>query len=230
MTCPAQLFASATAVVLDFDGPVTTLMPSPVDVEAADAARAALRAHGIVADPGVLITNDHLTVLRWTAANAPAALALVEATCDDAETAAALTARPTYGAHALLTGCYRQGKPVVIVSKNAAVAVRAYLDRWHLRPYVRAVVGRPKHRPDLMTLDAYTLRDVLWFAGAEPSHAVFVGDSAIDVEVARAAGVPCIGYAKTPARGEELRTAGADAVTGQIADLAATTATAQRFR
>jgi phosphoglycolate phosphatase len=215
----AELFAAAEAVLLDFDGPVTPLMPAPVNLQAAHTARAPLRARGLALPDHTGTTSDHLAVLRWAATNAPDALAEVEAMCDHAEKAAASTAEPTSGAHDLLAGCHRTGKPVLVVSNNSEAAIRAYLERWSLTPYVKAIVGRPVRRPDLMKPHTHTVDDALRILRVEPRRAVFIGDSVSDVEVSRAAGVPCIGYAKTPRRGEELREAGADAVTADIASL-----------
>jgi phosphoglycolate phosphatase len=47
--------------------------------------------------------------------------------------------------------------------------------------------------------------DALRLLRLDARRAVFIGDSVSDVEVSRAVGVPCIGYAKTPLRGDELR-------------------------
>lgn len=220
MSHAADLFAAADAVLLDFDGPVTPLIPAPANLEAANAARAPMIARGIALDDHIGTTSDHLAVLRWAATNAPEALPEVEASCDHAETAAVSTAVPTHGAHELLARCHQIGKPVLIVSNNAELAIRVYLERWSLTPYVVAVIGRPTHRPDLMKPNTHTVDGALRLLGFEPSRAVFIGDSVSDVEVSRAVGVPCIGYAKTPRRGEELRNAGADAVTADIAELA----------
>ncbi|MEV0894637.1 HAD family hydrolase [Promicromonospora sp. NPDC050262] len=222
MSHAAELLAAADAVLLDFDGPVTPLIPAPANLEVADAARAPLLAHGITLDERIGTTSDHLAVLRWAAANAPHVLAEVEALCDGAETAAASTAEPTHGAHDLLAKCRRSGKPVLIVSNNAEVAIRAYLERWSLASHVVAVIGRPTGRPDLMKPNTYTVDEALRLLRTEPNRAVFIGDSVSDVEVSRAVGMPCIGYAKTPRRGDELREAGADAVTADVAEIGAT--------
>lgn len=219
MSGAADLFAAADAVLLDFDGPVTPLIPAPANLEAADAARAPLLAHGITLGDHIGTTSDHLAVLRWAATNAPHVLAEVEARCDDAETAAASTAEPTQGAHELLAKCHRSGQSVLIVSNNAEVAIRAYLERWSLTSYVVAVIGRPTGRPDLMKPNTHTVDEALRLLSIEPERAVFVGDSVSDVEVSRAVGMPCIGYAKTPRRGDELLGAGAHAVTADIAEL-----------
>lgn len=70
-----------------------------------------------------------------------------------------------------------------------------------------------------MKPNTHTVDEPLRLLGIEPGHAVFIGDSVSDVEVSQAARVPCIGYAKTPRRGAELREAGAGAVAADIADL-----------
>ncbi|MFD7308350.1 HAD family hydrolase [Promicromonospora sp. NPDC059942] len=219
MSRAASIFAAADAVLLDFDGPVTPLIPAPANLEAANSARAPLLARGIDLGDHIGTTSDHLAVLRWSATNAPQALAEVEALCDDAETAAASTAEPTHGAHDLLRRCYQVGKPVAIVSNNAEVAIHAYLERWSLAPYVAAVIGRPRGRPDLMKPNTHTVDEALRLLHVETRDAVFIGDSVSDVEVSLAVGVPCIGYAKTPLRGNELQAAGAYAVTSDMADL-----------
>lgn len=218
MSHAADLFSAATGVLLDFDGPVTPLIPAPANLNAANAARAPLRVPGIALDGDIDTTSDHLAVLRWAATNAPQALGEVEALCDDAETAAARTAEPTHGTHDLLARCHQRGKPVLIVSNNAEVAIRVYLERWSLADYIVAVIGRPTNRPDLMKPNTHTVDEALRRLRIEPSRAVFIGDSVSDVEVSRAVGVPCIGYAKTPRRGDELRASGADAVTADMSE------------
>ncbi|GGM20192.1 HAD family hydrolase [Promicromonospora citrea] len=216
MSRAAELLNAAQAVLLDFDGPVTPLMPAPANLEAADSARSPLRARGVILGSDIGTTSDHLAVLRWTAENAPEALPEVEKRCDEAEIASVRQAKPTRGAAELLVACHRTGKPVVIVSNNTERAIRAYLDRWLLSPYVTAVVGRPIGRPDLMKPNTHTVDQALHLLGVDAEQAVFIGDSVSDVEVSQRVGTRCIGYAKTPRRGTELRVAGADAVTDDM--------------
>lgn len=161
-------------------------------------------ARGVALDDHIGTTSDHLAVLRWAATNVPEVLPEVEAVCDDAETAAASTAEPTHGTHDLLARCHQIGKPLVIVSNNAQAAIRAHLERWSLTSYVVSVIGRPKGRPDLMKPNTHAVDEALRLLRTAPNRAVFIGDSVSDVEVSRAVGVPCIGYAKTQRRGDEL--------------------------
>lgn len=213
----AELLATAKVVLLDFDGPVTPLMPPPLNGEVADALRDVLRRHGV--ETGFPEGTDHLAVLRWTAQHATGALEDVERTADELEVRAALLAIPTRGSAELLSDCHERRKPVVVVSNNAGDAVRAYLDRWGLAETVAGVIGRPQGHPERMKPRGDMVHDALALAGADPDEAVLIGDSVTDIEVARATGVRSIGYAKTPRRGEELAAARADGLTTSIADL-----------
>lgn len=218
MTDARKLLWSARAVLLDFDGPVTPLMPAPLNMKTADSARAALARHGIDSEE-IRTTSDHLAVIRWAGAHAPDALADVEATCTAAEVDAALVSQPTAGAHELMAALSAAGKSVVIVTNNAAEAARAHLQRWNLAEYVRDVVGRPEHQPALMKPNTYSVDEALRIANVEPGDAILIGDSVSDVIVAHAAGVRSLGYAKNPVRGLELDTVGADALTATISNL-----------
>ena len=66
-----------------------------------------------------------------------------------------------------------------------------YLDRWGVRPLFHAIVGREdvrrrKPHPDVVL---HCLRQM----GLEPDDAVYVGDSPIDIEAGRAAGLFTVG-------------------------------------
>lgn len=125
-------------------------------------------------------------------------------------------AAPAPGAHALLVALHAAGTPVVIVSNNAAEPIRVHLEHYGLAACVCDVVGRPVTRPDLMKPHPHTVRRAMErameIAGIGSQDAVLIGDSVSDIEVARAAGVRSIGYAKTQQRGAELSEAGADVV------------------
>jgi phosphoglycolate phosphatase len=215
----AQLLNESAAVLLDFDGPVTPLMPAPANMYAADAARRALEQHGTTPPEEIATTSDHLAVIRWTGTHAPDALRDVSDACALAEMGSAKTCTPTPGAHALLAALDAAGIPVVIVSNNEGFAIGIYLDRHQLTAYVRDVIGRPFMRPDLMKPHPHTVERALEVTGSAPEGTVLIGDSVSDIEVARAAGVKSIGYAKTRQRGVELREAGADAVVDSITSL-----------
>ncbi|MFF2452959.1 HAD family hydrolase [Isoptericola sp. NPDC058082] len=218
MTDARTLLWSARAVLLDFDGPVTPLMPAPLNMQAADAARAALARHGIDAAE-IRDTSDHLAIIRWAGTHATEALSAVETMCIEAETEAARTSQPTAGAHELIAALDQAGVPVVIVTNNAASAARIYLDRWDLTAHLRGVVGRPEGRPHLMKPSTHMVERALRLADATPREAVLIGDSVSDVQVAHAARIWSLGYAKNPRRGRELAAARADALTSAIGEL-----------
>ena len=210
VTTADELVRAAKGILLDFDGPVTLLMPAPVNAQAADRARAVLDCVDLPED--VQATTDHLAVLRWTATNAPDRLAAVEDACVKAEIDAARVSDPTAGALDFLRWCQHQGKPVVIVSNNAADAITTYLNRFNATTLIRGVVGREPRRPDLLKPHPSLVLAALELAQADPAEAVLIGDSVTDIEVAHATRVQAIGYAKSPGRGRELEEAGADAV------------------
>ncbi len=215
MTTADELVRAAKGILLDFDGPVTPLMPPPVNAQAADTARAAL--NGIDLPSEVAATTDHLTVLRWTATDAPDRLVAVEEACVTAEIAAARLCEPTVGALEFLRWCHHHGKPVVIVSNNAAEAISAYLSRFNATSLIRGIVGREPRRPDLLKPHPSLVLAALDLAQVEPADAVLIGDSITDVEVAQTTGALAIGYAKTQERGRALRAAGAAAVVSEMA-------------
>lgn len=218
MTTASVLVHAAKVILLDFDGPVTALMPPPINAQAADVARAALNGVDIPAE--VATTTDHLTVLRWTAANAPDRLGAVEDACVTAELAAARLCEPTAGALDFLRWCQQESKSVVVVSNNAALAITTYLNRFDATGLVRGIVGREPRRPNLLKPHPSLVLAALELAQAEPRDAVLIGDSVTDVEVAQTTHVPAIGFAKTAERGQALWHGGAIAVVDRMSLLA----------
>lgn len=207
------------ALLLDFDGPVTVLMPPPLNADVAAAARAPLTARGMSLPPELEATTDHLAVLRWTGRHERSALAAVEGAVVDAEEAAATTATLTTGADELLAACSLAGVSVVVVTNNAASAADAFLRRHGLRDRVLAIMGRPAEHPELMKPATYLVDAALDLVDVEASAAALVGDSVSDVTVSHAAGVMAVGYAKHARRGVELREAGADIIVTSMRDL-----------
>jgi phosphoglycolate phosphatase len=105
---------------------------------------------------------------------------------------------------------------MAICTNKLESRAREVLVRLDLARFFRAVVGRdslPYKKPDPMPL-----RAAIHNAGGGAGGAVFVGDSAVDVATARAAGIPVIaveyGYSEVPAA--DL---GADALISQFSEL-----------
>jgi phosphoglycolate phosphatase len=209
------------ALLLDFDGPVTVLMPPPLNAKVAAAARAPLASSGMSLPSEIETTTDHLAVLRWVGQHERSALAAVEGAVVLAEEAAASTSTLTTGADDLLTACELAGVPVVIVTNNAASAADLFLRRHGLRDQVLAIMGRPAEHPELMKPATHLVDVALDLVAVDAGSTALVGDSVSDVTVSHAAGVLAVGYAKHVRRGAELREVGADVIVTSIADLTA---------
>lgn len=220
MTTPERLLARARGILLDFDGPVTALMPPPANRLAADATRSPLFAAGFDLPAEVADTTDHLAVLRYAAYLDRLALHEAETAAIAAEVNAARTSHPTSGANEFLHACHIAGKRIVVVSNNSAEAVHTYLRRFALHQLVHAVVGREPHRPDLMKPHPSLVGAALEMLDLQAKRCVLIGDSVTDVLVARATSMPNIGYGKHPQRYAELLDAGADAVIANMNTLA----------
>ncbi|GAB2635026.1 HAD family hydrolase [Kribbella swartbergensis] len=208
MTELAALVRRTDGFLLDFDGPVCDLFPPGSGTTIADAAREPLHAAGVAVPHPVASTNEHLVVLQFAAQHAPAVLEDVERAAIKGETEAAETAPATPGAREFLAACARTDRPVVIVSNNAAAAVELFLDRYGLTDQVRAVLGRPYARPDLMKPNPHLARRAVELADRD--RWCMVGDSASDIEFSRRAGLMSITYAKSARH--EARLGGADVV------------------
>lgn len=210
MTTAHELLSQATALFLDFDGPVAALMPPPANAHAADRARAALR--GITLPEALRISTDHLAVLRWALDEVPGRVLDVERAGADAELEAARSCEPSVHAGDLVSFARERQVPLAMVSNNADAAVRAFMTRhgWHSQVGAYAcrtpeTVDWLKPKPTLLQLAA----DVLHI---DVSGAVFVGDAVTDVIAGKAAGCRTVGIAKSARRFSELADAGADSV------------------
>jgi HAD superfamily hydrolase (TIGR01549 family) len=73
-------------------------------------------------------------------------------------------------------------------------------------------VEEPKPSPE-------PLRRVMRRMGVESDECCYVGDSVLDVQMAKSAGVPVVGVSTGDNAPDELRAAGADAVIGSLSDL-----------
>ncbi|MBL0887540.1 HAD family hydrolase [Myceligenerans indicum] len=216
----SKIVKAASAILLDFDGPVTALMPPSVAAMAADAARRGLFNAAVPVPASLARTTNHLEVLRHAGTLDRVAIRMTDDACIKAEVAAAARSEITPGAREMLKTAARRGQQVVIISNNAPEAIEAYLNRSDLAGYVHLVIGRPPRRPDLMKPNPFMVRGALTRIGVAAADAVMIGDSATDMRAARSAAVPAVGFARTPGKVNVLFEAGADDVTEDMADLA----------
>ena len=108
----SALLRSNAAILLDFDGPITRLMPPPANAELAEAARKPLRQAGIELPGELAASTDHLAVLRFAATQSPELVLRVDTVCTTGEVEAAQTSEPTPGAHEAMYALRRAGHPL----------------------------------------------------------------------------------------------------------------------
>lgn len=216
----ADVVRASSAVLLDFDGPVTQLLPGATNLDLANAAREPLLRAGIRLPCEVADTSDHLRVLRFAGSQGHSISAAVGEVSAAGEMIAAVRSVPTPGGHELLLALDAAKRPVVIVSNNTAAAIEAYLARHDLQRLVLAVIGRPAGAPELMKPHPAIVLRGLQTLDVAPRDALMVGDSVTDIEVSRRIGMPVIGYAKTDRRATQLAQAGADLVVRSMTPLA----------
>ena len=111
--------------------------------------------------------------------------------------------RPFPGAVAALEALASQGVTLAVCTNKREHLSRKLLEELDLTRYFACLAGRdtfPVSKPD-----PGHLTGVIALAGGDPSRAVMVGDSEIDLRTAKAAGVPAIlvnfGYATSPLKG-----------------------------
>ncbi|MGW2151516.1 HAD family hydrolase [Nonomuraea bangladeshensis] len=219
MTSAADLVRQADAVLLDFDGPVCSIfagLPAPV---VADRLKELLVKEGVELPEDVEVLDDPLKVLRRTADIAPELVDKVETALMGNEVEAATCAEITPGVREFLEACAEAGKPVAIVSNNSTPAIETFLALAELGEWVTAVSGRPIGAPEQMKPHPQSVLRACKALGVEPAKAVLIGDSDFDMQASHKAGTRSIAYAKEPEKADRLTQAGADAVTGSIAEL-----------
>jgi pyrophosphatase PpaX len=106
-----------------------------------------------------------------------------------------------------------------IVTNNGRPGTELTLKKYGLAEFFDAVVTRDDCEE--MKPDAGSLRKAMEELHAEPAETVYVGDSMIDIQAARAADLPMIAVATGPYTGERLAKAEPDYLLGSINDLPA---------
>jgi len=130
-----------------------------------------------------------------------------------------LTARLYPGVASGLSALHAAGLKIAVVTNKGGDAARGLLAARQLAPWIEAVVGgdgglaRKPHPAPLLAACAQL--------GVEPAHALMVGDSLVDVEAARAAGlaVVCVPYGYN--EGRDPRALPCDAIIESVAELPA---------
>jgi HAD superfamily hydrolase (TIGR01509 family) len=215
-----DILSQTRHLLLDFDGPVCSLFAGTDTEPVAGLLRGVLLRRGVAPPAAVAVTGDWFAILSFAASAGPDAGAAVEAELARLECLAARTAAPTAHAREVLAACAGSARPVAVVSNNSARAVRAYLAGHGLDGLVATVAARAGNDPAKLKPSPYLIDVAARSLGAAAADCVLVGDSAADMQAARAAGARGIGLAAAPGDRARLAAAGAGAVISGMAGLA----------
>ncbi|MEU4247769.1 HAD family hydrolase [Amycolatopsis sp. NPDC026612] len=194
MTDLRETLASAKLILFDFDGPICDVFAG---LPAATIARRLEQILGERVD-----SDDPLRVLQESARFGQDVVQAIEFELVRAELEAVDIATPTPGGLESMRAALNAGKSVGVLSNNSPEAIARFLLTAGLMTDVAPVVGRPYGRPELMKPHQYTLQQALMGAHVQPGDAVFIGDSATDIEVALAGGVAPVALANKSGKRE----------------------------
>lgn len=216
----ANVVRRARAVMLDFDGPVCDAFAGYPAHEVARDMLVRACEDGVSVSESAAAETDPMEVLRYLFEVAPERQPTSERMLRDAEVLSVGEAVPTPGAVDFMEECKQAGRPLVVVSNNSPDAVRIFLERYSLMKLVDEVFGRSPVSPELMKPHPYLLELALKGLSRAPEECLMVGDSDTDIEVAKAVGVPVVGYANKSGKARRFLSLGSDVVTEDMAELA----------
>lgn len=206
-----ELVDQASAILLDFDGPVCSVFAGLPAAQVAEDMRVRLRSF----DPALDMQEtggDPLDALRAAREHSPEAGRLAEALLACAELEAVKFAQPTDGAAEFLEAMHKRGTPVAIVSNNGERAIRAYLERFALAGLVVAVSARDPTDARLMKPHPRSLEIAVSQLRSDRATTVMVGDSQSDVVAAQSSGTRVVAYANKDHKAWIFASLGADSV------------------
>jgi phosphoglycolate phosphatase len=222
----SAIFASAGAVLLDFDGPVCTTFAGYPSPQITDQMRRALaRTY-----PDALDRCRHRYPMHALAQLGDIPQQVhddLERIIQRGELHAVESATATPGTTGFLSVCRAVRLPVVIVTNNYEAAVVRYLARMHLTEYVTAVVARDTTDSTLMKPHPYLVQQAIDQVAVAAEKCVLVGDSDTDIQAAVDAGTLSIGYANKPCKTEQFNALGANSIVTDMSELTAAVQQAQ---
>ncbi|MGV9361969.1 HAD family hydrolase [Amycolatopsis sp. NPDC003731] len=204
---------------MDFDGPVCAVFGSTSDDEVADALRVALVDHGVTYPDTIAEASDPFEVLRFASGVDTAVANRIEQRFRECESRAVRKAPATPGAEDLLRRAAGDAQLVTIVSNNSTTAVRQYLELRELEPLVHGISARDDAVVEHLKPSPFLLRRAMLATETHPGECVMIGDSATDIDAARAAGTKVIAFANKPGKRERFNLLGVDGVVTSMTDL-----------
>ncbi|WP_240980786.1 HAD family hydrolase [Streptomyces sp. Z423-1] len=214
------LIADARVVLWDFDGPICRLFAGHSAEGVASDLVEWLEGRGL---RGLLTERERQSldphaVLRAVDRRQRGSdlVAELEERLTKEELKAAPLAMPTAYADPLIRTWTAVGSRLAITTNNSPRVVREYLtSRGLLACFAPHIYGRTQDLHHLKP-HPHCLHRALHALGAAPSAALMIGDTPSDLEAARKAGVPFLGYARNQAKETQLRDAGATEVVGSL--------------
>jgi len=215
-----ELIDRVRVVLWDFDGPVCGLFAGyPADQVAAGLVKR-LDQRGLrdlLSEEERLSLDPHV-VLRAVDRRRPGSdlVAELEEWLTEEELTAAVSARPTPYADPLIRTWVAVGVRMAITTNNSPRVVGRYLTSRGLNGcFAPHIYGRTGDL-QLLKPDPHCLNRALRAMGSAPADALMIGDTPSDLEAARRAGVPFLGYARNESKEELLRGEGAEAVVSSL--------------
>lgn len=219
LVLPSFAVARASHVLLDFDGPVCAVFGTVPDRAVADELRSHGAARGLGFPSEVMATSDPFDVLKHAAGVDRRTAARLENLLRDCEIVAVDTAPATRGAREFLRRMKADGKPVTIVSNNSSAAVRRYLHRVGLDDLVSGVSARDDAEIRHLKPSPYLLHRAVSSGGGTPDAYLMIGDSASDIQAARAAGTAVIAFADKPGKRKRFARLAPDGIVTSMGEL-----------
>ncbi|MFI6491439.1 HAD-IA family hydrolase [Streptomyces sp. NPDC050564] len=212
----AQHVTTGRCVLFDFDGPLCRLFPDEASAPLARELRriVALRGAGELLTAEARASVDPQVVLRAVDRARPAGdlVAELEERLAEGEAAAAAIAPSTPGADLLVCRLAKAGIRMGVATNNSPEAVAVYLRRVHLHEYFEGHIHGRTDDPRRLKPDPDSLQRALRSLEAEAYDALMIGDMPTDLEAAREAKVPFVGYARDEKEAGPLWDAGAQLV------------------
>ncbi|MCF1511239.1 HAD family hydrolase [Streptomyces glomeratus] len=211
-----ELIGPVRCVLFDFDGPVCRLFAGHSAEGVAQDLVEWLEGQGL---QGLLteeerVHPDPMAVLHAVNRRRPHSdlVAELEERLTRQELKAVVSAWPTAYADPLIRTWTARGARLAIATNNSARTAVSYLDDRDLTGcFARNVYGRTRDLHHLKP-DPHCLNRALSAMGASPPTALMIGDTPSDLQAARQAGVPFLGYAGSSHQEKALREAGAECV------------------
>ncbi|QNP71335.1 HAD family hydrolase [Streptomyces roseirectus] len=215
-----ELIGRARVVLWDFDGPVCGLFAGhPADRVAAGLVerldRRGLR--GLLDEAERLSLDPHVVLRAVDRRRSGSDLvAELEEWLTEEELTATASALPTPYADPLIRTWVAVGARMAVTTNNAPRVVTSYLATRGLTDcFAPHIYGRTGDL-QLLKPDPYCLNRALRAMGSAPADALMIGDTTSDLEAARRAGVPFLGYARNGTKEGALRKEGAETVVSSL--------------